>query len=140
MGSGARHSCIHLLCETDLQCGDKLKIVLQVNQHKTFASYGYARLVLLPETERLLDVYATKIRQALPLDRHVLCDEERPFFLTYHGGKVGHLRNLLNGFWRKTGLGGTICITKLRKAFTTMVSIARFHTFYSWDLFSQGIK
>ena len=98
----------------------------QVQAHKTFDSSGYARVILLPDTVQLMDLYATKIRNCLPLEEDILRDAERPFFLTYQGEKLGHLRNMLTGFWKKTALGGTISMTKLRKSFTTMVSIPGF--------------
>lgn len=95
--------------------------IIKVGRHKTIVTSGPARFVLLPETERLMDVFVNKFRACLPLQKEFFRDDSRPVFCDHKGKEIGHLANRIQGLWYKAGMKSRISPTKLRKSAVTQV-------------------
>lgn len=88
--------------------------VVLVRKHKTFASHGYARVVMTHETEEMVSTYARALR---PKYVGQLSRKEEPLFLTTAGRQM---TNSLYAASLKGQTGTCISLTRNRKVAVTV--------------------
>jgi integrase len=99
--------------------------VLSVENHKTFDTYGYARIPIDSSLYQAMEIYTARLRPLLKNFRHDVHNlEDAPFFLTQASGpmKSGYVSRAISACAMKTPLGFRFkTITTFRKSLVTLI-------------------
>jgi len=95
------------------------QFVVSVDDHKTSATYGPAKVVLSPSLHSWLLLYVDKLR--IPLFSSNSADDA--MFVTWNGESMssGQITKCIQSIWRKAGLGEGISMNIMRKSAVSSV-------------------